>query len=266
MKKMILFCFLLLLHHPILHHPILAKPVEVKILYNDGLAVLEGIYFMNDSVQSQQPGIVIAHQWMGITEYERERARQLSEKGYVVFLADIYGKIKRPKNVQEAKEYSSTHKNNRNLMRRRVNLAVAEIRKLPQTDVNQIAAIGYCFGGTVVLELARSGANVKGVVSFHGGLDTPTPHDAKQIKGQVLVLHGADDPYVPISDVLAFRKEMQDANVNWELTMYGNAVHEFSKAQAGNDPSKGAAYNAQADARSFDAMLAFFETLFSKTN
>ena len=114
----------------------------------------------------------------------------------------------------------------------------------PQTDPKHVAAMGYCFGGTTVLELARSGAPVAGTISFHGGLDTPTPQDAKNIKGKVLALTGADDPHVPGDQVLAFEKEMRDAKVDWQLIAYGGAVHAFAVPSAGNDNSKGAAYNA----------------------
>ncbi len=126
----------------------------------------------------------------------------------------------------------------------------------------KLAAIGYCFGGTGVLELARSGADVKGVVSFHGGLDSLHPEDAKAIKGRVLVLHGADDPYMPAADVAAFQEEMRKAGVDWEMVYYGGAVHAFTNPGAGSDNSKGAAYNAKADARSWVAMQDFFKEIF----
>jgi len=130
-------------------------------------------------------------------------------------------------------------------------------------DHSRIAAIGYCFGGGVVLELARSGAPIAGVVSFHGNLDTPNPSDAKNIKAKILVLHGANDPYTSNDQLLAFMKEMRDAGVNWQLNIYGGAVHKFTNKDAGNDPSTGAAYNEQADRRSWQAMLSFFEEIFA---
>ena len=136
------------------------------------------------------------------------------------------------------------------------------LRGLPQTDPEKIAAIGYCFGGTGVLELARSGAKIDGVVSFHGGLGTPTPEDAKKIACRVLVLHGADDPFVPPTEVAAFHREMKAAEVNYEFVAYPGAVHAFTQKMAGNDPSKGAAYQAEADAKSWEAMKGFFAKLF----
>jgi dienelactone hydrolase len=144
-------------------------------------------------------------------------------------------------------------------LRARIAAALETLRANERVNPKQIAAIGYCFGGTTVLELARNGADVLGVVSFHGGLGTPTPSDAKNIKCKVVALHGADDPFVPAEEVQAFEKEMRDAKVDWQLTAYGGAVHSFTDKNAGNDNSKGSAYNAAADARSWRAMTAFFD-------
>jgi dienelactone hydrolase len=147
-------------------------------------------------------------------------------------------------------------------MRARANASLDVLKNHPLTDVKQIAAIGYCFGGTVVLEMARSGAELAGVVSFHGGLSTPNPGDAKNIKGKVLVLHGADDPVTPTDQVIAFQDEMRKAGVDWQMVIYGGAVHAFSNPESGNDPSKGAAYNEKADKRSWEAMKMFFAEIF----
>ena len=147
-------------------------------------------------------------------------------------------------------------------MRARVAAALATLKAQPGVAPDKVAAIGYCFGGTTVLELARSGANVAGVVSFHGGLDTPAPQDAKNIHAKVLALHGADDPYVPADQVAAFENEMRQGGVDWQLVAYGGAVHGFTNPANGSDNSKGAAYNAVADARSWAAMQQFFGELF----
>jgi dienelactone hydrolase len=136
------------------------------------------------------------------------------------------------------------------------------LRSNDRTDPRKVAAIGYCFGGSAVLELARSGADVAGVVCFHGALGTPTPQDAKNIKGQVLVLHGADDPLVPPADVLAFEQEMRDAGADWQLISYGRAVHSFTNWDLSTDNSTGVAYNEKADKRSWQAMQSFFAQLF----
>ena len=143
-----------------------------------------------------------------------------------------------------------------------MNAGLKVLRDHPLTDKLRIAAIGYCFGGTTVLELARSGAEIAGVVSFHGGLDTPNPDDAKNIKAKVLVLHGADDPNVPVSQVIAFQEEMRRAKVDWQMVSYGGAVHSFTNPDSGSDPSRGAAYNAKADKRSWEHMKVFFTEIF----
>ena len=140
-----------------------------------------------------------------------------------------------------------------------------QLKKSRFVDAEKTAAIGYCFGGTTVLELARAGADVDGVVSFHGGLDTPTPDDAKKIKGKVLALHGADDPFVPPAEEQAFEEEMRKAKVDWQLVAYGNSVHSFTDWNAGNDNSKGAAYNEKADKRSWEDMRDFFNELFGSS-
>jgi dienelactone hydrolase len=186
----------------------------------------------------------------------------LAKLGYVAFAADIYGKGVRPAAPADAAKTAGIYKNDRALMRSRVRAGLDELKKQRFVDTRRLAAIGFCFGGTSVLELARDGADVNGVVSFHGGLSTPTPQDARNIKGRVLALHGADDPFVKADEVAAFQDEMRKANVDWQLISYGNAVHSFTNFAAGTDNSKGAAYNEKADRRSWQAMKDFFTELF----
>ena len=226
--------------------------------YRQGDATLEGYLAYDDALSGKRPGVLIVHEWWGLNDYIKGRADQLAQMGYVIFAADIYGKGKRAKNATEAGELARVYWSDRKLLRARANASLDILMKHQLTDPKWVAAIGYCFGGMTVLELARSGANVAGVVSFHGELNTPDPVDAKNIKAKVLVLHGADDPVVPTSQVLAFVEEMRKARVDWQLVMYGNAVHSFTNPQAGNDPSKGAAYNEKADRRSWQAMKDFF--------
>jgi dienelactone hydrolase len=230
--------------------------------YQQGDAKLEGYLAYDAASTGKRPGILVVHEWTGINPYTRKRVEQLASLGYVAFAADIYGKGIRPATPKEAAETAGRYKSDRPLLRARVQAALAELRKQPGVDPARIAAIGYCFGGTTVLELARSGADVRGVVSFHGGLDTPTPGDAKNIKAKVLALAGADDPFVPPAQVAAFEEEMRAAKVDWQLVKYSGAVHSFTNPGAGNDNSKGAAYNAAADRRSWAAMRAFFDELF----
>lgn len=237
--------------------------VQVETVeYKDGATVLEGLLAYDDAVKDRRPGVVVVHDWMGISDNTRQRITQLAGLGYVAFAADIYGKGVRPKNAQEAGGLAGKFKGDRAMLRARVNAALETLRKSPRVATEKVGAMGYCFGGTTALELARSGANVAGVVSFHGGLDNPKPQDARNIKGKVLVLHGAADPFVPAKEVDAFEKEMTDAKVDWTLVKYSGAVHAFTVVGAGNDPSRGAAYNAAADKRSFEAMKAFWAEVF----
>jgi dienelactone hydrolase len=237
---------------------IVFKPVE----YKQGQAVLEGLSVYDDAVKGKRPAVLVVHQWKGLGDYEKRRAEMLAQLGYNVFAVDIYGKGIRPANPQDAAAEAGKYKENRSLLRARVNAGLDVLKKHELTDPGRIAAIGYCFGGTTALELARSGAGIAGVVSFHGGLSTPNPEDAKNIKGKVLALHGADDPFVPPAEVAAFQEEMRKARVDWALTAYGNAVHSFTDWNAGGDNSKGAAYNEKADKRSWEAMKGFFAEVF----
>ena len=236
------------------------EPVE----YRQGETVLDGYVAYDAALKGKQPGVVIVHDWMGVGEYVKMRAEQLAKLGYVAFVADIYGRGVRPKNTQEASQQAGKYRADRPLLRARAQAALDRLRQEARVDAGRIAAIGYCFGGGTVLELARSGADLAGVISFHGNLDTPNPDDAKQIKAKVLVLHGGDDPYVPAAQVEAFQSEMRKANVDWQFVAYGGAVHAFTQKGAGNDPSKGAAYNERADKRSFVEMTTFFKELFGK--
>jgi dienelactone hydrolase len=239
-----------------------AKIISKLIAYKQGGTALEGYLAFDDGKAAHRPGIVVVHDWMGISDDTKKRADMLAELGYVAFAADIYGKGVRPKDATEAGKLATQYKSDVKLLRARVQAALEVLESQPQVDKSKLAAIGYCFGGTTALELARSGAPLKGVVSFHGGLATPNPADAKNIKGRILALHGADDPYVNAAEVQGFEKEMRDAHVDWQLTAYGNAVHAFTVKAAGTDNSKGAAYNEKADKRSWVAMQEFFKEIF----
>lgn len=239
-----------------------AKVQTKTIEYKQGDVVLQGYLAWDDAVSGKRPGIVVFHEWTGLGKYVQMRCEKLAALGYVAFGADIYGKGVRPANPQDAAATSGIYSKDRALMRARAQAGLDVLKSQPNVDVTRMAAIGYCFGGKCALELARSGAPIVGTVTFHGALDTPNPGDAKNIKGKVLALHGAADPFVTADQVAAFEKEMTDAGVDWELTKYSGAVHAFTNPDAGNDPSKGAAYNAEADARSWEAMKAFFAEIF----
>lgn len=239
-----------------------ATLVTRAIEYQQGDTTLEGWLAYDDAVTGKRPGVLIIHQWKGLTDYEKKRAEMLAGLGYVAFAADIYGKGIRPQTPQEAGTQAGKYRNNRALLRQRAVAGLDVLRKQEQVDPKRIAAIGYCFGGTSVIELARSGADIAGVVSFHGGLDSPAPADGKNIKCRVLALHGADDPFESAADLAAFEAEMRSANVDWQLVKYGGAVHAFTDWNAGNDNSKGAAYNERADRRSWEEMKQFFAEIF----
>ncbi len=237
--------------------------VEKAVEYEQGGVKLEGFHVFDDTVSGKRPAVLVIHQWTGLSDYEKRRSRMLAEMGYNVFAADIYGAGVRPRPPESGKE-AGKYKADRALFRSRLTAALEVLKADERTDTGKIAAIGYCFGGTGVLELARSGAEVKGVVSFHGGLDAAEgmAAEAGKIPAKVLVLHGAVDPYVPAGQVADFQKEMTDAKADWELVSYGGAVHSFTHKEAGDDSSKGAAYDESADRRSWVAMQSFFSELF----
>lgn len=238
--------------------PITEKTVE----YLQGDTTLEGFVAMPKKIKGNLPAVVIVHEWNGLGDYVKRRARQIAELGYVAFAADIYGKGVRGKTPEESGKLAGKYKGDRPLLRARTRAAFDEVLKIKGVDPKKVAVIGYCFGGTAALELARSGAPLAGTVSFHGGLSTPNPKDAANIKGAVLVLHGADDPNVPPAEVAAFEDEMRAAKVDWQLVGYGNTVHAFTNVEVGNKPESGVAYNALSDRRSWEAMRGFFKEIF----
>jgi dienelactone hydrolase len=244
--------------------PLLAEAaVKTRVIeYTQGDTVLEGYLAWDDAQKGARPGVLVVHDWYGPGQYTRMRCEQLAQLGYVAFAADIYGKGIRPADPKECAAQAGIYRSDRGLMRARVNAGLAVLRQQAGVDGKHIAAIGYCFGGTTVVELARSGADIAGVVSFHGGLDSPTPADGKNIRCKVLALHGGDDPYVPAANVAAFEDEMRKAGVDWQVVTYGGAVHSFTRPDSGNDPSTGAAYNERADRRSWEAMRTFFAEIF----
>jgi dienelactone hydrolase len=240
-----------------------AKLVGTLVDYKDSKGtVMEGYLVYDDAVKKKRAGVLVVHEWMGLGAFAKSRADMLAKEGYVAFAADIYGKGIRAKNPDEAKELATKYRSDRPLLRERVNAALKFFKTQPMVDKNKIAAIGFCFGGTTVLELARSGADLDGVVSFHGGLSTANLADAKNIRTKVLVLHGADDPHVPEKEVQTFMHEMRTAGVDWQFVAYSQSVHSFTNPDAGDDPTTGNAYNPTADKRSWIAMRSFFKEIF----
>jgi dienelactone hydrolase len=243
----------------------ISASAEIKtkdVEYRQENTVLEGYLAYDDTVKGKRPGVLVVHEWTGLGSYVKRRCVQLAKLGYIAFGADIYGKGVRPKTHEEAGRVSGVYLKDRSLLRARVNAGLDELKKNALTDPARIAAIGYCFGGAAVLELARSGADIEGVVTFHGVLSNPNPDDAKNIKAKVLVQQGADDPFVDLKQVNAFIDEMKKTDADWRLILYGGAVHSFTVPEAGNDPSTGMAYNERADRRSWQAMRDFFGEIF----
>lgn len=215
------------------------------IAYADGNQKLNGFGIEAKTTTTKKPGVLILPAWKGIDNHSKEVAQQLSDMNYFAFVADIYGEGNYPTNTQEAGKLSGFYKNNFLDYQRRIGLALQQLIKLG-ANPDQIVVIGYCFGGTGALEVARSKMKVQGVVSFHGGLEKEVSRFSNPITAKVLVLHGADDPYVSEQSITDFQNEMRMAKADWQMIYYADAVHAFTEISAGNDPSKGAAYNEKA--------------------
>jgi dienelactone hydrolase len=235
--------------------------VNKKVAYQVDKTAFEGVLLYDDA-GGPRPGLVLVPNWLGVTEANVKQATELAARGYVIFVADMFGVTGRPKTMEEAGKASGALKGDRPLMRRRAAAALEQLKAHKGTplDPKKLGAIGFCFGGTSALELARSGAELGGVVSFHGGLGSPTPADAANIKGKVLALHGADDPFVPPEEVKGFEEEMRAARLDWELVKFGNAVHSFTDVDA-NLPGK-SMYDEKAARRGYALMDAFFAEAF----
>ena len=233
------------------------------VKYSDGDTQMEGLIVYDSAKKGKLPGVVVVHDWMGRSDFSDGKAQELAKLGYIAISADIYGVGVRPKDATEAGKLAGKYKSDRTLLRSRAVAALTALKNHKQTDPNRLGAIGFCFGGTTILEMARAGLPLKGVVSFHGGLETPMPAKKDAVQAQVLVLHGADDPYVPGKEVAGFVDEMKAAGVHWSMTQYSGAVHSFTNPAAGTDPSKGAAYQEVAARRSWLAMKEFFAEVFA---
>lgn len=228
------------------------------ITYQDKNQKLSGQSATPQKALDKKPGILILPAWKGIDAHSKEVAGRLANDGYYVFVADIYGEGNYPKDEKEAGKIAGYYKKNVTEYHTRIRLALEQLIQ-SGANANDIVIIGYCFGGQGALEAARMNMPVKGVVSLHGsyGRSATQPYDP--IKPKVLILHGADDPYSSASDIAGLQDEMRKTKADWQMNYYANAVHAFTDPAAGNDNSKGAAYNATADRRSWEAMLIFFK-------
>jgi len=226
----------------------------------DGLSYESRLAFVEGA--DAAPGLVMAPNWMGVSEDAEQIAKDVAAKGYVVLLADLYGQNVRPTNADEALAAMMPLKNDRGLLNVRMQAALDQLtaQTIAGVDKARLAAFGFCFGGCCALELARTGAPLKAAVSFHGTLDTTNPADAKNIKGKVLVLHGASDPLVPKEQLPAFEAEMNAANVDWQLLSYGGAFHSFTDPHANNPGVQ--MYNPTVSKRAFAVMHNLLDEVF----
>ena len=240
---------------------VFAGNAQTPTTYFDGSQWLIGQLVKPAKPLKSKAGILILPAWKGITDHEKQVAQNLAKMGYFAFIADIYGEGNYPDNTEKAGQLSGYYKKNCGEYQKRIQLALDALIK-SGADANQIAAIGYCFGGTGVLEAARANLKVVGVASFHGGLGKNGERLNQKINTKVLILHGADDPHVPKKDIAAFEQEMRESDADWQMIYYADAVHAFTEKSAGNDPSKGAAYNAIADQRSWEHLKIFLKELF----
>ncbi|AAO90632.2 dienelactone hydrolase family protein [Coxiella burnetii] len=229
--------------------------------YRDGDAVLQAYVAYDKTTKEKRPLVLIAHAWAGRDEFVEEKARQLAELGYVGFAMDIYGKGVLGASKEENGRLMKPFMDDRKMLRHRLLAALETAKTLTVADENKIAAMGYCFGGLCVLDLARSGAPLKGVVSFHGLLKAADNLPSETIPAKILALHGHDDPMVPPEAVLEFEKEMTKAKVDWQLHVFSNTMHAFTNPSA-DDPDFGTVYNPVADKRSWLEMKLFFEEIF----
>ncbi len=231
-----------------------SKPVE----YKEGSNLLSGISVKPTKALKNNPGILVLPAWMGIDDHAKDTANRLAAMGYTTFIADIYGVNQRPKDYSQAGQKAGYFKKNIIEYQTRIQLALDQLIK-QGANPDDIVVLGYCFGGTGAIEAARTNMKVKGVVSFHGGLGKDATRAIDIIIPKILVLHGADDPYESKDEIDDFQNEMRSSGADWQMIFYANAVHSFTDINAGNDNSKGAAYNEIAEKRSWEAMLNFLK-------
>lgn len=231
---------------------------EERVDYHAGDTALVGHLSLPEPEGERRPGVLVFPEWWGVTEYPRRRARELARQGYVALAADMFGDGLATSSVEKAGRLSSdTRVGPRSRERSRAALEVLTAR--PEVDASRVAAIGFCFGGDVALELARDGADLRGVVAFHAALVSIEPAQAGQFKPKVLALHGADDPLTPPERVAAFQDEMRACGADWQLVSYGNAVHSFTNPTADEAGIDGVAYNETAARRAWDHQLDFLD-------
>ena len=238
---------------------------EENVEYHAGDTVMKGYLAWDDAKGEKQPGVLVVHEWWGLNDYARMRAKMLAELGYTALAVDMYGDGKNSEHAKDAKEFVKSVKEKQGVAQQRFVAAKEFLAGRPNVDKNKIAAIGYCFGGSTVLNMARLGVDLKAVVSFHGNLETQTPAQQGKIKAKVLVLNGAADKFVTPESISAFKKEMTEANVDYQFVNYPGALHGFTNPDAdrlGKANELAVAYDAEADKQSWDAMQQLFKEVF----
>ncbi|MGB5202305.1 MAG: dienelactone hydrolase family protein [Sedimenticolaceae bacterium] len=237
---------------------------QEAVSYKDGDVELKGYLFWDDAFTGKRPGVLVAHEWWGLNDYAKLRAEMLAETGYVAFAADMYGDGKITRHADEAKGWMEQISSNAEAWQRRANLALAQLKAHPKVDAERLAAIGYCFGGATVMQMAYAGADLAGVLSFHGALPPATPEQAARVKARVLVAHGDADGLIPAERIQAFKQALSQASVDWEMDIYGGAKHSFTNPYADGYGMEALAYQEAADQRSWLRALAFLEDIFEQ--
>jgi dienelactone hydrolase len=235
-----------------------------KITYKHGDVTCQGHLAWDDAVQGLRPGVLVIHEWWGLDNYARQRAEQLAKLGYVAFAADMYGEGKTVNHPKDASELAGKVRANVDEWRKRALAGLETLKAQPQCDKTRVAAIGYCFGGSTVLQLAFAGTDLKAVVSFHGALPTPTETEVKQIKAAILVCHGADDKFIPEQAIKGFRGALDKGGVKYEFIAYPGALHSFTVPEADKAGVPGLKYDKAADEDSWKRMQKLFAEKFGK--
>ena len=245
--------------------PTLAEIKGKEVIYSAGDTTLKGYLAVDTAKSGQRPAVLIVHEWWGHNDYARKRAQMLAKLGYTALAVDMYGDGKQASHPKDAKKFSGEVFSNMPAAKARFLAAIDLLKSQPSVDGDKIAAIGYCFGGGVVLAMARMGVDLDGVASFHGSLGTPAPAKKGAVKGKVLVLNGAADPFVKPESIDAFKKEMAAANVDYKLISYPDAKHSFTNPEADSFGQKfklPLQYNKKADQQSWAELQTFFKDIF----
>ncbi len=255
MKWTMLMCIV-----PFLSVTVGAEIITKEVTYTLNNINFKGFLAYDNAVKGKRPGVLVAHEWWGLNDFTKTQVKDLAGMGYSAFAVDMYGEGKKTIDPKIAAKMAGEVRGTP-LMRERIQAGLKALLSQEAVDPQRIAAIGFCFGGTAVLELAYSGAAIKGVVTLHGGLFSPKPEDLGNIKAKLLVLHGADDPTMPQETISRFQESMRKSGADWQMVYFGNTIHSFTNPASGNDNSKGVAYNALSAERAFKYMKMFLKEI-----